>query len=271
MSIKPDKAVAPTPTRCHTDPMCGRFSLTTELAILRDIFGFDGPALNLKPRWNIAPTQDAPVVRLDGGVRRVAMLRWGLVPYWAEDPSVGSRMINARGETVAEKPAFKAAYRARRCLVLADGFYDWPEQGADKRPYLFRKSDGGAFAFAGLWETWVPGGGGVLETFTIVNCASAPWMAQFHSRTPVVLAPDDFGAWLDPAVDPQRLIRPPEANLFTAVRVSTYVNKPANDDANCFTPAADEPHIAAAIADAELSSKKKPRAKPVDDRQPSLF
>src|SRR5258708_29544439 len=112
MSIKPDKAVAPTPTRCHTDPMCGRFSLTTELAILRDIFGFDGPALNLKPRWDTAPTQDAPGVRLDGGVRRAVTLRRSLVPYLAEELSAGSRTINARGPTRAQKPAFKAADRA---------------------------------------------------------------------------------------------------------------------------------------------------------------
>jgi putative SOS response-associated peptidase YedK len=251
--------------------MCGRYSLITEIAVLRELFGFEGPALNLQPRWNIAPTQDAPVVRLDAdGVRRVSMLRWGLVPYWAEDASIGSRMINARGETVAEKPAFKAAYRARRCLVIADGFYDWPEEGPDKRPFLFRRPDGGAFAFAGLWETWVPQGGGVLESFTIVNCASAPWMARYHSRTPIVLAPDEYDAWLDTSSDPRKLIRSPAEHSFTAVRVSTYVNKPANDDANCFTPAADDPHIVAAMADA-AASKKKPRAKPVDARQATLF
>jgi putative SOS response-associated peptidase YedK len=250
--------------------MCGRYSLVTEIAILRELFMFEGAALNLRPRWNVAPTQEAPVIRLDGGVRRLAMLHWGLVPYWAEDPSIGSRMINARGETVAEKPAFKAAYRARRCLVIADGFYDWPEQGTDKRPYLFRKSDGAPFAFAGLWEKWVPKGGGVLETFTIVNCAAGPAMARIHSRTPVVVAPEDFAAWLDPEADPKGLIKPPPDDLFTATRVSTYVNKVAHDDSNCFTPAADEPEFAAqeAIA-AEKRAKKK--GKPVDDRQQSLF
>ncbi len=264
-------AVARPTRRCHTAHMCGRYSLIADIAGLRETFGFEGPAINLQARWNVAPTQEAPVIRLEDGVRRLAMLQWGLVPYWAENPGIGSRMINARGETVAEKPAFKAAYRARRCLVVADGFYDWPEEGADKRPFLFRKPDGGAFAFAGLWEKWVPQGGGVLETFTIVNCAAAPWMARFHSRTPVVLAPQEFSAWLDVGHDPKDLIKPPIEGDFVVTRVSTYVNKTANDDANCFTPAVDDPHIVAALAEAQTSSKKKAKVKLADDRQPSLF
>jgi len=254
--------------------MCGRYSLITDVAQLRELFEFIGAALNLQPRWNIAPTQEAPVIRAADGARRLSMLRWGLVPYWAEDASIGSRMINARGETVAEKPAFKAAYRARRCLVIADGFYDWPEYGDDKRPMLFRKRDGGPFAFAGLWESWVPKEGGVLETFTIGNCAAGPFMARVHSRTPVVVAPDDYATWLDASIDPKPLIKPPPDDLFTATRVSTYVNKPAHDDANCFTPAVDAPAIVAALADlgadpAGKAKKKKP--KPIDARQASLF
>ena len=251
--------------------MCGRYSLSTEITVLREIFEFAGPTINLRPRWNIAPTQDAPIIRLENGTRRLALLRWGLVPYWAEDSSGGSRMINARGETVAEKPAFKQAYRSRRCLVVADGFYDWPETGTDRRPFLFRTRDGGPFAFAGLWETWVPRDGGVLETFTIVNCAAGPFMARIHSRTPVVVAPADVAAWLDPAADPKRLIKPPPDDLFTAVRVSTYVNSPAHDDANCFTPAADDPVLAAAKADLDEKAAKRKKPKPVDERQTSLF
>ena len=251
--------------------MCGRYSLITDIAQLRELFEFIGVAINLQPRWNIAPTQEAPVIRIEDGARRLAMLRWGLVPYWAEDPSGGSRMINARGETVAEKPAFKAAYRARRCLVIADGFYDWPEHGDDKRPMLFRTRDGGPFAFAGLWEKWVPNDGGVLETFTIVNCASGPFMARIHSRTPVVVARQDFDAWLDPGHDPKALIKPPPDDLFTATRVSTYVNKPAHDDANCFTPAVDDPAIVAAQADLAEKAPKKKKPKPADARQASLF
>ena len=251
--------------------MCGRYSLITDIAQLRELLEFIGPAVNLQPRWNIAPTQDAPVIRLEDGVRKLAMLRWGLVPYWAEDPSVGSRMINARGETVAEKPAFKAAYRARRCLVVADGFYDWPESGPDRRPFLFRKRAGGPFAFAGLWESWVPKEGGVLETFTIVNCASGPSMARIHSRTPVVIAPADFATWLDVREGPAALIKPPPDDLFTAMRVSTYVNKPAHDDANCFTPAVDEPVLVVAKADLDAKAAKRRKPKPVDERQTTLF
>ncbi len=250
--------------------MCGRYSLIAEIAALRELLGFEGPALNLQQRWNVAPTQVMPVVRLVDGVRRLDTLQWGLVPYWAEDPSVGSRMINARGETVAEKPAFKAAYRARRCLVPADGFYEWPEQG-DRRPVLFRRRDGGPFAFAGLWEKWVPKGGGVLETFTIVNCAAGPFMARYHHRTPVVVAPADFAAWLDPEVDPKQMIRPPADDLFTAARVSTYVNKTVNDDSNCFTPATDEAVLDAVAALPVERTKARKKAKPVDDRQTSLF
>lgn len=247
--------------------MCGRFALTTTEDELRRVFGHEGPPRNLRPRWNIAPTQEAPVIRLERGVRRLDLLQWGLVPYWAEDPSIGSRMINARGETLAEKPAFRQAYRSRRCLVPADGFYEWPEHGEDKRPILFRQRDGAPFAFAGLWEKWVPEGGGVLETFTIVNCAAGPFMARVHSRTPVVVSPADHAAWLDPEVEPRHLIRPPPDDLFVAVRVSTYVNKTANDDSSCFAPAPDEPR-----AD-PVSAPARPRRKsnPVDERQQSLF
>lgn len=246
--------------------MCGRFALTTTEEELRRVFAYEGVPRNLAPRWNIAPTQDVPVIRLVHGTRQLDLLKWGLVPYWAEDPSIGSRMINARGETVADKPAFRQAYKSRRCLVPADAFYEWPEHGDDKRPILFRRRDGAPFAFAGLWEKWVPQGGGVLETFTIVNCAAGPFMARVHSRTPVVVAPPDYAAWLDPAIEPHRLIPPPPDDFFVTTRVSTYVNKTANDDSNCFTPAPGEPP-----ALPEPSPKPKKKAKPADERQQSLF
>lgn len=178
-------------------------------------------------------------------------------------------MINARGEIIAEKPAFKAAYRSRRCLVSADGFYEWPEAGADRRPLLFRSSDAAPFAFAGLWEKWVPKGGGVLETFAIVSCASgSSAMAKYHSRTPVVIAPSDFERWLDPDRDPKTLIRPPPDGRFTAIRVSTYVNKPANDDSSCFAPAPDE---VSADDQIPVTPKNRKDQKKKDDRQASLF
>lgn len=248
--------------------MCGRYSLTATEEDLRRAFGYDGAPRNLRPRWNVAPTQEMPILRKDaGGSLRLDTLDWGLVPYWAEDPSVGSRMINARGETVAEKPAFRQAYRARRCLVPADGFYEWEEKG-DKRPILFRAVDSTPFAFAGLWEKWVPKGGGVLETFTIVNCAAEPGslMARYHHRTPVILSPSDYGAWLDPENDPKVLIRGPREGTLTATRVSTYVNKVANDDSNCFAPAPD-----AALTEPAEAEKPRKKAGLLDDRQGNLF
>lgn len=247
--------------------MCGRYSLTATEEALRSAFGYDGAPRNLRSRWNVAPTQDMPVIRRDGKALRLDMLTWGLVPYWAEDPSVGSRMINARGETAAEKPAYRQAYRQRRCLVPADGFYEWPEQG-DRRPVLFRARDEAPFAFAGLWESWVPKTGGVLETFTIVNCAAQPGslMAKYHHRTPVILAPADYEAWLDTDNDPKALIHGPREGVLTATRVSSYVNKVANDDSSCFTPAPDEPP-----ADSAEPEKPRKKSKLLDDRQGSLF
>ena len=148
----------------------------------------------------------------------------------------------------------------------ADGFYEWEEKGADRRPFLFRRAGGEMFTFAGLWEKWVPEGGGVMETFAIISCASdGSAMARYHTRTPVVIAPEDHEAWLGPAADPRWLIRPPQDGMFEAVRVSTYVNKTANDDSNCFTPAPVDEGPQPATAKPKKAEKKK------DDRQASLF
>ncbi|MFM8799097.1 MAG: SOS response-associated peptidase [Tagaea sp.] len=245
--------------------MCGRYSLTTPVEALRRLFGFEGPAPNLQPRWNIAPTQSAPVIRLGGGGgREIKMLSWGLVPYWAEDAKLQSHMINARGETVAEKPAFKQAFRQRRCLVPADGFYEWQTLGPKtKQPLLFKTADGAPFAFAGLWERWVPPQGEVLETFTIVNTAANEMMAQFHDRVPIVLSPADYAAWLDPAVDARALIKAPPSDRLTFRRVSTYVNSVKHDDPGCQEPAPD--------AEPAPEAPKAKAKKAVDGRQGSLF
>ncbi|MCA3246115.1 MAG: SOS response-associated peptidase [Azospirillum sp.] len=245
--------------------MCGRYSLTTPVEALRRLFGFEGPAPNLQPRWNIAPTQSAPVIRLGGGGgREIKMLSWGLVPYWAEDAKLQSHMINARGETVAEKPAFKQAFRQRRCLVPADGFYEWQTLGPKtKQPLLFKTADGAPFAFAGLWERWVPPQGEVLETFTIVNTAANEMMAQFHDRVPIVLSPADYAAWLDPAVNARALIKAPPSDWLTFRRVSTYVNSVKHDDPGCQEPAPD--------AEPAPEAPKAKAKKAVDGRQGSLF
>jgi putative SOS response-associated peptidase YedK len=249
--------------------MCGRYSITTPVEALRQVFRFTGPALNLQPRWNVAPTQDAPVVRLGkDGQRELRMLRWGLVPFWSKDDKGGARMINARGETVAEKPAFREAFKARRCLVPADGFYEWETLGdsPSKQPLLFRRTDGKPFAFAGLWERWRPKDGGeAVETFTIVNTAANEIMAQYHDRVPIVLASHDYAAWLDPDADPRPLLKAPPSEWFAATRVSTRVNSVRNDDAACVAPLTEpEP-----LPEAKPKGRKKPPAR--DTRQGSLF
>lgn len=250
----------------HSAGMCGRYSITTPVEALRQVFRFTGPALNLQPRWNVAPTQEAPVVRLaKDGTRALRMLRWGLVPFWAPDAKGGARMINARGETVAEKPAFREAFKARRCLVPADGFYEWETLGENpsKQPLLFRMADGKPFAFAGLWERWRPkGGGDAIETFTIVNTAANEIMAQYHDRVPIVLAPEHYATWLDPNADPRPLLKAPPSEWFAATRVGTRVNSVRNDDAEC---------AAAAGEEEKLPPEKPKRAPARDARQGSLF
>jgi putative SOS response-associated peptidase YedK len=246
--------------------MCGRYSITTSVESLRQLFKFTSPGLNLQPRWNVAPTQDAPVVRLGrDGQRELKMLRWGLVPYWSKDISGGARMINARGETVAEKPAFREAFTARRCLVPVDGFYEWETLGdqPSKQPLLFRTADGQPFAFAGLWERWRPREGGTpVETFTIVNTAANAIMARYHDRVPIVLAPEDYATWLDPAADPRPLLKAPPSEWFAATRVSTRVNNVRNDDAECAAP----------VTEAEPLPPEPPKkAVSRDTRQGSLF
>jgi len=245
--------------------MCGRYSITTPVQALRELFRFDGAPVNLQPRWNVAPTQAAPVVRMAGdGSREFRMLNWGLVPYWAEDTSLQSHMINARGETVHDKPAFRQAFRQRRCLVPADGFYEWQTVAAkSKQPLLFRMRDRSPFAFAGLWERWIPPKGEVLETFAIVNTAANEIMAPFHDRVPVVLAPTDYAAWLDPAIDARSLVRAPPSEWLDCMRVSTYVNSVRHDDSGCHEPAPD--------AEPEPVGKPKARKTGPDGRQGSLF
>lgn len=219
--------------------MCGRYLITTPVEAINALFGTTA-VVNLPARYNLAPTQEAPVVRRrsDGG-RELVMLRWGLVPGWADDPAIGSRMINARGESVAEKPAFRGAFRATRCLVAANGFYEWRSEGKRKQPYLVRLRGGGLFAFAGLWESWRPKGsaGEVLETYTIVTTDASPTIRDIHPRMPVMLEPDQHGAWLDgSAEDAAGLIRPFPGDLLEAFAVDPRVNNVANDDPSCAKP-----------------------------------
>lgn len=231
--------------------MCGRFVLATPVSELQRAFGFaDAP--NLPARYNVAPTQDvAVVVAAEGGGRSLAAMRWGLVPFWAGDPSVGSRMINARGETAAEKPAFRAAFRQRRCLVPADGFYEWEVAGKAKRPVLIRRRDRAPLAFAGLWEVWRgPKGGPALEvplrTVTIVTTAANDDLRHLHDRMPVILDAAGQAEWLDPATTAEAaagLVRAAPVGLLDTLAVSTRVNSVRNDDPSLIEPEADHARL----------------------------
>jgi putative SOS response-associated peptidase YedK len=217
--------------------VCGRFTLASPGETIAELFALDDVP-RPKPRYNIAPTQPVTVVRLGLGERReLVEMRWGLVPSWAKDAGVGARMINARCETAAEKPAFRAALRRRRCLVAADGFFEWARAGNRKQPYHVRMADGRPFAFAGLWEMWSPPGGQALETCTILTTEPNDVVRPLHDRMPVIVDRADHAAWLDPAtVDPSRLatlLRPYAGGDMVAYPVAPRVNDPGIDDSGC--------------------------------------
>ena len=221
--------------------MCGRYTLSVTPEMLRTLVNVDA-SLNLQPRFNIAPTQMAPVVRPSDDGRRMDMLRWGLIPSWSKDKNIASKLINARGETVAQKPSFRDAYKKRRCLVPVDGFYEWRKEGEAKQPYRIGFRSGTPFVFAGLWESWtVPDGqedaGDVIETYTIVTTEANPKIAPIHHRMPVIVDPSDYDLWLTGAPDDAaNVIRtfPPDEMAF--YRVSTRVNNVRNDDESCIEP-----------------------------------
>ena len=221
--------------------MCGRYILSTPTDILADLYELE-TAVTTEPRFNIAPTQKAAVVRLDPetGRRRLDLLRWGLVPFWAKDPAIGNRMINARSETAAEKPAYRVSLRKRRCLILADGFYEWQATGGPKQPFFFHRKDGHPFAMAGLWDRWDKGEDGPLETFTILTTSPDEVVAPIHKRMPVILQPEEFQRWLDPThenVDELAALMIPTApSMLEGYPVSTYVNNPAHEGPDCVDP-----------------------------------
>ncbi len=221
--------------------MCGRFTLAAQPALIAEAFGLSGVP-DLAPRYNIAPTQISPVVRelAIGAARQLDLLRWGLVPSWAADPALGSRLINARSETVAEKPSFRSAFRQRRCLVPADGFYEWAKVGKARHPWYFRRSDGAPFALAGLWERWRAPGGEALETFTILTTDANEVVAPVHPRMPVILPPQAYEAWLDPELIETGhlapLLVPARPGFLIGYPVSQRVNAPLHDDPGCIAP-----------------------------------
>jgi len=218
--------------------MCGRYSLTTPPEAMARVFRTTGPLPNLPPRYNIAPTQQAPVVRAAPEARELALLRWGLVPSWSQGPDSKFSMINARAETVESKPAYRAAFRQRRCLVPADGFYEWRAEAGRKQPYFIRVKEC-PFAFAGLWEHWEKPQTPAIDSFTIIVTEANALLKPIHDRMPVILHREDFDSWLDPETplgDAKALLRPLEPEAMEAYPVSTRVNSPRNDDPECIAP-----------------------------------
>ncbi|WP_332680492.1 SOS response-associated peptidase [Bosea sp. (in: a-proteobacteria)] len=254
--------------------MCGRYAVTLPPEAMRQAFAYREQP-NFPPRYNIAPTQPVPVVRQDQGARQFLLMRWGFIPGWVKDPKSFPLVINIRGESVAEKPSFRAAFARRRCLLPADGFYEWPRGGGqrqqERRPYLFRRPDRGFFAFAALWETWHSADGSEIDTVALVSGPANGLMAAIHERCPVILAPEDYDAWLDPNAEPARLtalLRPPPDALLEMTMVGAAVNKVANDG-----PELQQPFDAAAAPakPPETKPAMRPRRGGKDDAQGSLF
>jgi putative SOS response-associated peptidase YedK len=219
--------------------MCGRYALTATPEELQALFGYlDGEPF--PPRYNIAPTQPIAIVRHVGGARRFALVRWGLVPWWVEDPRKFSLLINARAESAADKPAFRDAMRYRRCLVPASGFYEWRRgPGKQKQPFWVKPRRGGPIAFAGLWETWSDRDGGEIDSGCIITTAANATLAPIHDRMPVTIAAEDFECWLTgESAAARELLRPAEPGLFEAIAVDSRVNKAENDDPGLIEPIA---------------------------------
>jgi putative SOS response-associated peptidase YedK len=255
--------------------MCGRYLITSSPEAIRRLFRYREQP-NFPPRYNVAPTQPIPIVRLDEGERQFALVRWGLLPSWVKDPRTFSLLINARGESLNDKPAFRNAMKRRRCLVPADGFYEWKEEGGRKRPHVVRPKDGGPIAFAGLWECWTGPNGEEMETAAIVTCVANRSLGAIHARMPVVVPPEAFDFWLDcanvDATTAAALIAPAREGILEAYEISTAVNRTANDGPKLIEPLAvqseperTEPEPAAGAAPKGARKLKK------DERQSSLF
>jgi putative SOS response-associated peptidase YedK len=252
--------------------MCGRFVITSPPAALRQIFGYiEQP--NFPPRHNIAPTQPIPVVLLENGVRHFRLMRWGLLPAWVEDPREFALLINARSETVLEKPAFRNAMKRRRCLIPADGYYEWQASDTRKRPHFIHRRDGSPIGLAGLAETWTGPNGEELDTMAILTAPAGPDLAVLHHRVPVTIAPGDFDRWLDcsgnDAEAAMTLLTAPATGEFVWHEISTRVNRVANDDAQLVLPITAE-QMAAEQPPKKVATRRPTPATP-DDGQGTLF
>ena len=250
--------------------MCGRYCITSAPAAIRALFAYrERP--NFPPRYNVAPTQPVPIVRMVEGERQFALVRWGLIPAWVKDPRDYSLLINARAESVNDKPAFRNAMKRRRCLLPADGFYEWKRDGGANRPYFARPVTGDPIAFAGLWESWIGPNGEEMETAAIVTTVANPTMASVHHRAPVIVPPAQFDFWLDcKTVDETmavELLVPAPESLMEVYEISPAVNKVANDSSVLL-----EPYDAGKASPSPEKPRPPSRRRPsVDTGQGSLF
>jgi putative SOS response-associated peptidase YedK len=220
--------------------MCGRYLFTASREALAQWFRLDDLPMELPARYNVAPSQPVPVVRAKAEGRECVLLRWGLIPSWAKDAGFSAHTINARAETLAEKPAYRNAFRRRRCLVPADGFYEWKKVGKEKQPHAIRPRDGNPFAFAGLWEHWQGPGGEVIESTAIVTTSANELLRPLHERMPVILPPEHYAMWLDPrredTADLLPLLAPYPDKLLNVYRVSNWVSNARHEGERCIAP-----------------------------------
>jgi len=251
--------------------MCGRFVITSPPGVLRQMFRYPEQP-NFPPRYNVAPTQPVPVVMMDQGARRFQLMRWGLLPPWVKDPRDFALLINARSETVLDKPAFKNAIRRRRCLIPADGYYEWQNAARGKRPFFVHPRNGGPIGFAALAETWIGPNGEELDTVAIVTAPASEDLAVLHPRVPVVIPPQDLARWLDFRLYEPREVMPlltgPRPGEFAWHEVSTRVNHVANDDVDLMRPLSAEQRAAEEAAERPV---RKRATRTADDGQGSLF
>jgi putative SOS response-associated peptidase YedK len=222
--------------------VCGRYRLSRRKQIVEEYFDSVSGEEDWAPRYNIAPTQSVPVIRQNPKepIRELSLMRWGLIPSWSKDPSGAARMINARAETASTKPAFRDALKSRRCLIPADGFYEWSRTGTTKQPYCFVVNEGELFAFAGLWDRWKDPSGNWIKTCSILTTIPNAVTTAVHDRMPVILDPDSYDLWLDPGMTnvaaASELLKPCDARLMRCYPVSTRINSVGNDDPECCQP-----------------------------------
>jgi putative SOS response-associated peptidase YedK len=222
--------------------MCGRYRLSRRKQIIEEHFDAISGEEDWSPRFNVAPTQPVPVIRQNPKepIRELSLMKWGLIPAWAKDPSDAARMINARSETASSKAAFRDSLKSRRCLIPADGFYEWVRDGKTKRPFCFEVTEGELFAFAGLWDGWKNANGQWIKTFSILTTTPNAVTSAIHDRMPVILDPDNYDLWLDPGMQDvvaiSEVLKPYDARLMRCYPVGTRVNSVSNDDLECSRP-----------------------------------